>query len=187
MFLFPPRPEKAIAPSLIKFYEGRGYIAQLKKNGTCTVISVDNRGTVSYYTRTGEAHKAWSAPDHITKTFAGFKSSVFVGELLHNKHPSVKNTIVLFDVVKFLGRDLVGQTLLERLAVLGRVVPLNQGIQIATCYRKDFLGLYESLRDPIDEGIVLKNPKAKLLDCRREGLNGSWQVKCRKQHKNYSF
>lgn len=31
MFLFPPRPEKAVPSSLINFYENRGWFAQIKK------------------------------------------------------------------------------------------------------------------------------------------------------------
>ena len=58
-FWYPPRPEKAIAPSLIKFYEGRGWIAQIKKNGTCSTANVDDHGNVTFFTRHGEAHKAW--------------------------------------------------------------------------------------------------------------------------------
>ena len=30
-FWYPPRPEKAILPSMIRFYEQRGFVAQIKK------------------------------------------------------------------------------------------------------------------------------------------------------------
>jgi ATP dependent DNA ligase domain len=186
-FLHPPRPTKAIAPSLIGWFESEGYIAQLKKNGTCTVISVDDRGFVTWSTRHNEGHKAWTPTEELTKYFSAFRNSVFVGELLHSKGPSVKNTIYLFDVLVYLGRDLVGTTLTHRLEILKSVIPISKNILLAETYTQNLKGLYDSLSSPLDEGIVLKKPNAVLRDCNREGLNAGWQVKCRKATKNYGF
>ena len=186
-FLYPPRPTKAIASSLIPYFESEGYIAQLKKNGTCTVISVDDGGQVTWNTRHNEAHKAWTPTKELTDYFSAFRNSVFVGELLHSKGPSVKNTIYLFDVLIYLGRDLVGTTLTKRLEILKSVIPISTKILLAETHSKDLKGLFDSLADPLDEGIVLKNPDAVLRTCSRDGLNAGWQVKCRKGTKNYGF
>lgn len=186
MFLFPPRPENAIPPALIKGFERRGFVAQKKKNGTCQVISIFD-DMVTYRTRHNEPNKAWSPPAVMDKYFVGFPNTIFIGELLHAKHPSVKNTIILFDVLQYLGTDLVGTTLAARLKILNTFKPLTKQIQIIETYTEDFLGLYQSLSDPLDEGIVLKDPAARLRDCRRDGLNSGWQVKCRKGTKNYGF
>jgi hypothetical protein len=186
-FLHPPRPTKAIAPSLIPWFESQGYIAQLKKNGTCTVISVDDAGNVTWSTRHNEAHKAWTPTAELTNYFSAFRNSVFVGELLHSKGPSVKDTIYLFDVLIYLGRDLVGTTLTNRLDILKSVIPLSTKILLAETHTKNLKGLYDSLSDPLDEGIVLKKPSAVLRNCNKAGLNEGWQVKCRKATKNYGF
>lgn len=37
-YLWPPRPERKVPPTTHAFYQKRGYWAQVKKNGTCTVI-----------------------------------------------------------------------------------------------------------------------------------------------------
>lgn len=193
-FLFPPRPEKAIAPSLLGLYERRGYIAQLKKNGTCQVIIIGKTGCVNFKTRHNEDNKAWQPPLDIIRYFANFPDSVFVGELLHNKHPSVKNTIVLFDILRFRGEDQIGVTLAQRLYVFDNYVPpLMNKVQITKTYRHEgeeythFKKLYDTITDPIDEGLVLKDPLAPLKSCLRDGMNKGWQVKVRKGTKNYGY
>jgi hypothetical protein len=187
MWLYPPRPEKAVPPALIAHFEHKGWIAQRKKNGTCQVIFVDADGNVSFFTRHNEPNKAWKPLDCIRKKFVAFPDSVFVGELLHSKGPSVKNTIILFDVLRLRGEDLVGKSLADRLAILSQTIEESRHIGIIDTYEHDFTKLYESLTDPLDEGIVLKDPKAVLRNCHRDGLNSSWQVKCRKPTKNFAF
>lgn len=187
MFLYPPRPEQAIAPGLIKLFEGRGYIGQIKKNGTCQVITIAKDGKVTFWTRRRELNKAWKPLLEMIEYFKKYRDSVFVGELLHNKHPDFKNQIILFDVLRIHGEDLVGHTLTNRLDILADVPPMMKRIQIATIFEKRLTELYYSLTHPIDEGIVLKDPKAKLETCIKEGMNSDWQVKCRRETKTYGY
>ena len=187
MFLWPPRPENAITPSLIKSFETRGYVGQVKYNGTCQVVSVDEDGDVTFRTRHNEENKAWTPLPEMAPFFSRFVDSVFVGELLHSKHASVKNTIILFDVLRYMGGSLVGTTLKERLAILQKSPPLSKNIQIIKTHKSDLTGLYKSLTKETEEGIVLKDPNAKLRDCLRNGLNKGWQVKIRRPTKNYGF
>lgn len=187
MFLYPPRPERAISPTLIKHFEKQGWIGQLKKNGTCQVISIDDEGHVDFKTRHNEDNKAWTPTDEAVRYFQKFPNSVFVAELLHNKHESVKNTLYIFDVLCYNGKSLVGTTLPERFEILNRVVPMSKNLVIAKNFNKDLTGLYQSLSDPIDEGIVLKDPTARLRDPLRKTANSGWQVKCRKGTKNFTF
>ena len=185
-FLWPPRPEKAIPPDMIPFYERNGYLAQIKKNGTCSVISTDDNGNVEFWNRHKELHKAWMAPDYIIEYFKKFPNSTFVAELLHNKSPSVKNTIYIFDVLIYMGTDLVGETLKDRLTIID-TMPANKGIILVQNYYSGFRKLYDSLSDEIDEGLVFKDPNARLKFCFKDGMNSNWQVKCRKITKNYGF
>jgi len=162
-------------------------VGQRKKNGTLQVISVAADGGVVFRTRRNEPNKAWTPLPDMGKYFASFPDSVFIGELLHSKHASVKNTIFLFDVLRYLGADLVGTVLRERLDLLKKLHVLSPNIQILETYDKDLTGLFHSLSEPTDEGLVLKDPKATLRDCKRDGLNTGWQVKVRRPHKNYGF
>ncbi len=194
MFLFPPRPEKPISRSLIRWYEKRGYVAQIKKNGTCSVALVAADSTVSFLKRTGEPHLAWEPTAEACDFFGHFPDSAFCFELLHSKGGGVRDTLYVFDVVRYLGGDLVGMTFEERMGLLRKVVPISSPrILYADLHHECLTGLFDSMVDdegvalsPLDEGIVLKDPKAKLEPCRKADSNSGWQVKCRARTKNYS-
>lgn len=101
-------------------------------------------------------------------------------------HYFPKNTAYLFDVLRYAGSDLTGQTLAFRLSLLSRIRPV-QCAQIAETYAVGLRSLYDRLTEPEDEGIVLKDPNSTLRSCDRDGVNAGWQVKCRRSTKNYSF
>ena len=187
MFVFPPRPEKAITPSLIQFYERRGWIAQIKKNGTCTVVSVDAGGNSTFYTRHNEAHKAWTPTSEARAIFAKYPNSTFIFELLHSKGGDVRDTMYIFDVVRFEGESLEGTTLASRLDIIKKAFTPSTKLLVAETYTTGLEPLYRGLTSPLDEGIVLKDPKATLKSCQRDSLNSNWMVKCRRQTKNYGF
>jgi hypothetical protein len=171
---------------MIGFYEKSGYIAQLKKNGTCTVISIDECGDIEFWNRHKEIHKAWVAPQHIIDYFKQFPDSVFVGELLHNKSTTIKNTIYLFDVLVYRGIEQVGETLNDRLNIIKHLPDGKNIIKVENIY-SNFRKVFDSLTEEIDEGLVFKDPESRLKFCYKDGLNANWQVKCRKLTKNYSF
>ena len=171
---------------MINFYEKRGFIAQRKRNGTCSTASVDDKGNVTFFTRHGVAHKAWTPTEEAKAWFGQYPDSYFVFELLHSKGGGVRDTIYIFDVVKLQGVDLVGTKLIDRLLLLGGL-PVSGKISVAPLYQHDLTALYRGLSDPLDEGIVLKDPEAVLAECHRDGLNANWQVKVRRATKNYGF
>jgi hypothetical protein len=138
MYYFPPRPEKAIPVDMIPYYEGKGFFCQLKKNGTCNITIIDKKGVPTFWNRHKELHRAWTVPENIIEYFSQFPDSVIVGELLHNKHQSVKNTIYIFDVLVYKGNDLVGMTLDDRLKII-HSFPEAKGIMIAETYMKILL------------------------------------------------
>jgi ATP-dependent DNA ligase len=184
-FLYPPRPEQAIVPSLIPFYEKKGWMAQIKKNGTASVVGTEN-GQIEFRTRQNEAHKAWTPTKEAKEFFLKYPDSYFVFELLHSKGGGVRDTIYLFDVLRYRGESLVDWTFTQRMGLLYGLKTEGR-ITTAPCFESDLRGLYDGLKDPLDEGIVLKDPRAKLLDCRQNGKNAAWQVKCRKPTKNFGF
>jgi len=201
-FLWPPRPERAAPPQLMGFYEQRAWIAQIKKNGTCTVIF--SRGdSVIFKTRHNDAHKAWSPQPSHTAFFTGRDGwNVYVAELLHSKGPLVKNHLYLFDVLVSDGQELIGTTLAERQTILQQRFPSPKADILGS---RAGLGARMIAQDvsqalPIinpstvwptlgafDEGFVFKDPTAKLAACIVPSANGSWQTKIRRPHENYSF
>lgn len=196
-YLWPPRPEAKVPPGIIRYYQRKGWAAQVKKNGTCTVI-FSHGDEVIFKTRHDDDHKLWTPQESHSIFFRGRPEwNVYVAELLHSKTPHIKNHLYLFDVLVADGKELTGCTFEERAlflkvrfggngdAGLG-AIRLSDDVSRASTYYGDFDAVWELLRRE-DEGLVFKNPKGKLLPCTTATANGAWQVKCRKATENYSF
>jgi hypothetical protein len=196
-YLWPPRPETAAPPTLMRFYEKRGWWGQVKKNGTCTVI-FSHGDDVVFKTRHDDDHKAWAPqPEHAIFFKGREQWNVYVAELLHSKTANVKNHLYLFDILVSDGEDLSGTSFADRQAILLGRYPGNGGaglgatrvteqVSRATCYTRDFERVWSELAAE-DEGIVFKDPASKLAPCVTQTANAMWQVKCRRPHSNYSF
>ena len=196
-YLWPPRPENKIAKTMLGFYQQRGFVAQKKKNGTCTLIFAKG-DQVIFKTRHNDDHKLWvPQPEHVN-FFSGEKDwNVFVAELLHSKVAGgPKNELYIHDQIVRDGKQLVGETFRERQASLlakfsgGRpeddLYRLTPKITLAKNFVAGFSKLFETLKKE-DEGLVLKELNAPLRACLKPNSNSSWQVKCRIAHANYSF
>jgi hypothetical protein len=201
-YLYPPRPEQKIPQGLLGFYEKRKWIAQVKKNGTNTVIFVKGDQFI-VKTRHNDDHKMWTPLDAHKEFFAeqcaGEGWNVFCAELLHSKTPHIKNHLYIYDQIVNNGKQLVGSTLLDRHALLrlrfteargfgefrDRTM-VSEHVSIAKNIPSDFKVLFDTLM-PEDEGLVLKDPYARLETCFKPTSNDKWQVKSRIQHKNYGF
>jgi hypothetical protein len=199
-YLWAPRPEVKIAKSQLAFYENKGWWAQKKKNGTCTLIFA-KKNEIIFKTRHKDIedgnHRMWRPEGDHNAFFAGrAKWNVFVAELLHSKVTGgPKNELYIFDQIVQDGVQLVGTTFAERQHILheqfsgtdeGDQVRIAPRITLAKCFDEGFIETFDHLKKE-DEGLVLKNPDAPLLACIKAGSNNAWQVKCRIGHKNYSF
>jgi hypothetical protein len=202
-YLWPPRPENKISKTLLSYYEEQGWIAQIKMNGTCSVIAVaPDRKTIKAMSRHNDDHKLWAPSAHTSAPFKNLPGNgwyVFVAELMHSKVPGMRDINYIHDVLVANGEYLVGKTCAERqalLCILFEVSEKNMSLShyviddhtwLVRNHTEDFSALFESLGKPEYEGLVLKNPEAKLERCSRETSNRGWQVKCRKPQKNYGF
>jgi len=204
-YLWPPRPEKAIPLELVGFYEKRGWSSQIKMNGTGNVLAISPERKIVAMNRHNATHKLWTPTAANEADFAKLPGNgwyVFVAELLHSKVPGIRDVNYVHDVLVADGHYLVGESFADRQLRLSSL--LLQGkkgksrellthweISPTLWLAKTFVGghraLYEKLDRPEHEGIVLKNPKAPLVMCLKQTDNASWQVKIRKQHKNFSF
>lgn len=199
-YLWPPRPEVKIPQTALPFYEARRFWAQVKKNGTCTVIF--SRGDeVIFKTRHNDDHKLWSPEkDHLRffRDRGGQKGkwNVYVAELLHSKVTNgPKHELFINDILVSNGVQLTGKTFAERQDILfdrwtgkneGDQLRVDDRITLANSYQNNFAERFKHLK-PEDEGLVLKNPTAKLAPCFKANSNTIWQVKCRITTRNYSF
>lgn len=200
-FMYPPRPENAVSPTMLDFYEKRNWVATLKKNGTCSEIIVPPNKDLMLFTRHNEPHKAWK-PDFKSPSLRKFLDLpnewfTFVGELLHSKGTGHKDTLYLFDIIVANSSPLWGVTFEDRQKLLFSLWPITKDEQVSHCevderlwlsksITGNFSNIFKNLTDPEDEGLVLKNPHATLEICGRQSNNQSWQVKCRKSAANYN-
>jgi hypothetical protein len=206
-YLWPPRPgsENAIAKSLLPHFEEQGWIAQTKMNGTCNVMGVaPDRKTIRAMSRHNDEHKLWSPSVHTTAPFKklpGVGWYVFVAELMHSKVTGgPRDTNYIHDILVADGEYLVGVTFAERQALLHKVLGITPATKktkthyilddhtwVAVNHTTGFPALFETLVKTVEhEGVVVKNPNAKLGMCSREKSNSAWQVKCRRGGKNYT-
>jgi hypothetical protein len=215
-FMYPPRPEMAVSPELLDFYQNRGFISQVKKNGTCTEIIVAPNGEqkilhpslvnlpverkIDLFTRHGEAHKAWT-PDFRSPALRRMQELpnewyIFVAELLHSKGTGQKDTLYVFDMI-VAEKPLVGKTFIQRQDMLFNLWDIHKDERFDYCevderlwlskpiINMKFSHVFHNMLGPEDEGLVLKKPDAPLEICGKQSNNQSWQVKSRRETKNY--
>lgn len=202
---YPPRPEQACAVPQINAYEADGWVAQLKMDGTCGVISVTAAGGWNAMSRHGPdmPMKRWNhTAEHrrdMQALCAGDGLYVFCAEVMDGRvnEPHLdKKPIFIHDILVADGRPLTGKTYDERLALLATLTQapeptqnapfhvITDRVYLARTYRSDLVKTYRELERmrqwfPEYEGLVLKNPRARLANCDRNGPNAKWQVKSR--------
>jgi len=203
-FLFPPRPENAIPAAMLNFYEGRGWMAQYKKNGTNTIIAISPEKEFTAMTRHNAEHKAWALTDHIkqelVRLFPEPEWYVLCAEVMHSKTPNIKDTIYIHDMLVWMSEFMINSTFIERAKLLDSKLITNVEAQshyvcdsegkiwYAKRFTEGFLAMFKAIRDvKVDEGLVLKDPDGQLRACRTATENSSWQVKCRHSAKGYAF
>lgn len=199
-YLYPPRPTQAIPNAMLGFFERKSFFAEIKKNGTCTVLGLAPDKQVFAFTRHNDRHKLW-IPDVNSPALRALKTLpdkwfVFAGELLHSKGTGHKDTLYLFDLLVADSLRLEGTTRIARKERLFKMFPLTSGplshdfvderLWLAKPILSDFKQIWDSLEDPEDEGLVLKDPWAILESCGSPDANSGGQVKCRFRTKNYS-
>jgi hypothetical protein len=202
-YYYPPRPENAVMRMSLPAYNSLGWVAQVKKNGTCNLIAVSPDKELFCMTRHNTEHKLW-APDKDSsepfKNLTGKGWYLFVAELMNNKVPNIKNINYINDVLAVDGEHLVGSTFRDRQKIIASlfVAPtsiethshfiVHPNLWIAKNYENvNFQTLFDTLDKPEDEGLVLKNLDAKLAVGRSKSANSGWMVKIRRATKNYGY
>jgi hypothetical protein len=198
IYLTPPRPENAIPPSRLKTFERKHWIAQIKKNGTNSVIFVSPEKKVTAMGRHNNEHKQWQfTPESaaIFKALPGTGWYVINAELMHSKVPGIRDINYIHDVLVEDGDYLLGTTYAQRYSRLLMLFlhnntemtqshfALDRNTWLVRNHPQGFRELFDSLSAPEDEGLVLKNTLGRLAP----KDNSGWNVKCRRPHKNFGF
>lgn len=214
-FMFPPRPEyKCPAADLDKYDDGT-YFGQPKYNGMCLPVFT-NGDELHLFNRHKENLPLLQKNSQVDfRGLAQSKNwFVYVGEYLNKgKYGETgikeKDKFVIWDVLVWDGEYLIGSTLSERLDLLENIYPCKraivgqkQGLEVydhlcctelngvykAPTYLGNWKELYKQIvKTDLYEGLVLKKKDSKLNFGMQELNNHDWQIKCRKETKNYSF
>lgn len=214
-FTYPPRCEYKCPAADLNKYDNGQYLAQPKYNGSAAIVFTNGRECL-VYNRHRELLALLSNFKEIEfRRLAQSKNwFVYAGEYLNKSkygETGVKerNKFVIWDILVWDGNYLIGSTLTERLDLLENVFPCQRaivgaktgvemydhlcctplnGIYKAPTYMSNFTELYKQIvKVDLYEGLVLKKKDSKLTFGMQELNNHDWQVKCRKETRNYAF
>jgi len=206
MYIYPPRPKGRIKPHQLPDYEKSGlWLVQRKYNGDRSLVQVSGQN-LKLWNRHGREQDYRIHPelrDAILRLKLPPGENWLDGELLHRRCP---DTLVLFDILKYEGKYLIGKSQTERLNLLTEVcgAPIDAHpilgysldpqaknspkLFLAENWLGDFVERFnESLSTPLSEGLVLRKRASVLDNFGASEYEVDWQVRCRKPSKNYSY
>lgn len=123
-FIYPPRPAKdPISRAQWAYPRKYGMVAQYKLGDSRNELSYLPDGSYEMFTRHGTPHKAYKVPAFLdaeiraARKLLGLSAnqwSYLDGGVLHSKHPTIDNTIVIWDILVRDDEYLLGTTYEER-------------------------------------------------------------------------
>lgn len=203
-YVYPPRPEHKILPSSLPKYDTGEYFGQPKLNGSCCEIYVNGVDNHVMNRHDGNLTLFNLKDEEINKLHQGNGFDMFVGEYM-NKSKDDENgnkfnhKFVIFDIIINKGKHLTGTTYEQRISMLYSMFPnmksyndylyqISENIFIVKTFDKDFEKLFNIFAETdMLEGLVLKRKSGKLENARSAKNNMGWQMKARKETKNYTF
>lgn len=207
--LYPPRPKGRMLPSELPGYDKTSkWVAQRKFNGTRTLVHVLG-SHVCLQSRHGESHKQFQLTPRLKEEILSLDLDKGLeywldGEILDakTKNPNYKNKIVLFDILHqghylFGSPDLMARyEILKRICRnpeqkepdLGLALKVTENIWLAETFSDKFTERFQDFIDSDEiEGLVLKKRNSVIDNIGAKEYEISWQIRCRKPHKNYTF
>jgi hypothetical protein len=211
-YYFPPRPETVIPPDSIKDLCD-SYLGQIKMNGSCCEIYTYGEGENKIRKNFGRhqnenlSNLKLDESDYDVLSCGNSGWNLIIGEYM-NKGKYIDNEpfnhkFVIFDILVFDSKYLVGSTFEERIKLLDDIfgtVSENEYLYkiTDTIYRvKTFKENLKEIFDKIMidhpteksayEGLVFKKPHAKLMKGLSEKNNVLSMLKCRRANKLYKY
>lgn len=185
IFYYPNRPI-LIPPSelhLKNMEESGKYIAEKKWNGDNVLINTD---TLEIWNRHKERHRF--VPDELMREELSHwpKHTVINAELMNYRTKTVKNLLIAHCIMVWKGKPLIGKTWGDSRKILENQ-PSGICLQVSQTYQSGFWELFQSADGTIIEGIIIKDPKGKLVFSTTPIPDVSWMKKIRKPCKKYQF
>jgi len=205
-YLYPSKPILISKnQDLFKNLKTKGYIPEIKFNGDrCELLLTKTNGIWEFWNRHGSKFTHYTPHPDLLKEIGSLKVEGDVqldGELLHFKVEGIKHILVLYDIYIWDGKPLVDKTFAERRVMLDGLFDskpdlhsflsnnpnFSKHLLLSPQLDGDFPTLFEEItKYGYIEGMVMKDPKAKLVYGLKSCPVNPWQFKVRKPCGKYS-
>jgi len=185
--LVPPDPKNPANPSpdYINSLEASGqYVGEKKFNGDNIYIYTN---TMEMWTRHKTKHRYIPSPEVQEELEHLPKDGVFNIELMNFRTKTVKNQLVVHCCMVWKGRPLLGKTWGDSRKILEDNVQSGEHVILSQTYTSGFWQLYQDADGAVIEGIILKDPKGKLVFSTTPIDDVGWMKKIRKPCKKYLY
>lgn len=199
IFYFPNRPLliPPDSPKVLEFDQSPDWDGEIKKNGSRLGLQYTIQSKVRSFDDFifWERKKTILSYEPLNEVLDEIKSlelpldTHIDAELLHNKVKGIRHQIYIYDLY-ILGGQLMMDELefrRERLHDIFKGRKFNH-LMIAPTIPNGFKATFDRvIKNPEDEGLVMKNKKGKIVWNAKKSPDVWWQAKIRKKHKNYAF
>lgn len=221
-YIFPPRTKVCFPRQEASFLKGDHWIAQYKYNDSRCLIKKYPDGQIQLWNRHAERFRAYTAPPELLQQAAQIFTKLgcegyglLDGGLLDQKHPAIKDKIVIWDILVHNGTHQLGTTYSERyLKILevskqetqqyidkqGNTYNIGQKItqDIFTPHNNpstEWENMWDIIdninkpfpNNPLIEGLVYKNLNGVLQLGLKVDNNIDWSYKSRVKTKRHNF
>jgi hypothetical protein len=130
-YIYPPRAENCIPRDQAQIFLEMGWQPQLKYNDSRCLIKILPGHNIELWNRHGEKFRTYHAPQQLTQQLQTLAQtlqlspdtwSLLDGGLLDQKHPAIKDTIIIWDILVRDGQHLLGTTYQDRYQSLTRPI-----------------------------------------------------------------
>lgn len=191
MIIYPQKPSLiTIDQSLFSRLESaEDWIAELKFNGDRLILQINDR--IEFWNRHGEKFKRYNTVvEEELKKIEWKRPCILDGELLHFKTKTVKNQIILFDVIMWNGEFTVKMPFEKRRAILEQLFDgiVSDYVSIAQQWKNGWRDVFgqKTKKDEI-EGLVLKCLSAPYILGKKSSPVVTSMYKVRKRTNMYKF
>jgi hypothetical protein len=182
-------------PTYLNQLEASGkYIAEQKWNGDNCLIYTGSKP--EFWNRTHTQLKYRPTEDVLKELRVFPKDCVINAELIHNKTKTIKDLLICHCVMIWKGNPLIGKTwgdsrkILEDLPLpltIAKQFNYANHVLLSRIWTEGFWDLFQLADGENIEGIILKNPKGKLVFSLSPLTDVPWMLKVRKPCKKYNF
>jgi len=208
-YIYPCRPANAISPEELNFWDNQSMTAQLKINGSNTLIFTNgeivrvmgrhNQLLSNFQVSREEIIDSLYRPLNLNGNWLVLNGETLNKSKLDERGITFNQKLILFDILVFDSNYLVGETFQERIELLDSLYGqrnsikeyfygISENIFRVKSHDSGFKELFDTYtKIDLIEGLVLKRKNSKLEIATSEKNNWRSQIKCRKPEKNYKY